>query len=1179
MRLASTTPTRAAPLAFSNSGRHPSRSFPLPPTSHSASPAVPYPPSPDTGIIDDLNSADLAADLDLGDGDVPATYDDFVQALGRALLHRASRRPSLPTHPRGHPVKPLKDLYALACNDFDAHRPRSNANRMSLAQFVRLCDGALPALSRRHSPAAAAVVFARCRRGADERLSFDNFVAAMALVASETGKTFEAVAAAAAAHAANGAPAVSPDRAHAASSARRRSVAPKTAKSTEFPRGSLRERGALRERGVNGQSDGVGDGIGDGIGNPMSGDGTRDGIPVDGTVPTASSALERSASNPSESSFASADRDGDGLLSPDEVVTALLGTSSAPSERDDASDLVATLFEDVDLDRDGRVCFSEYEALCKKITRALRRRTIAVGAGAGDAPPVPPEYFRDAALERAFAGYCRLGAPRADRDAKHKHLAMDERRFLRLLADAKLAGGGASVSKENARLRFARRRSKRVDFRGFVDALAGAASHAGTTLEEAAKRVRALPDPDVVPVAGSGGEPSFMAPIASKTPARPASARFGSAGSYDGFAARVKTAPEARVARPASARPASRRASDDWGATFIPPARNAAEAKAEAEATIVPAVVPVPVPVPVPAHVPAAILPPAARRITHSVSFADDASEELPAASAPAGASAPAPSRPRPRVEVPAMSKPQSDAVAGVFRATRAPDADGVRVDEFVHLLVAAGIPSEAARRAFVRVVANANDPDADADDPEAEADLDAFVDAVAETAAETDETFFRVAAAVVDAAIRMEEEKEAAAAKEEANEEAFEERRATTRVATRTAAAALAADAAAERAAAAGAPTRAEKADVEDDAFETSPEASPDALSDDEQAADVEEAADDEAPPSEAPRAASESVLSAPPSTPTPASPAASALALTPPSDAPATPATPAPPPPASPPPAFPPPASPPPPPPDVPEETLRVWRSEFDAHDESGVGRVDVQSLSFALAKLRLLEDVDVEQAARTLESELVRLGRDPAAEGGFDFDAFRWFASALVALRESPDARPSAKPVPVRREFVFDDAHPFAAYFARVASNGEIDGETFAARLRDAGLVDGTILSDTGVDVVFARARARHVGGGRKVPYRIYLGALSLTAGHVGLDFAAVVERLTATVEATVEASVEAPVEASVEASVQVPVEAPVTPVERRAAAKGSGSGSGSGKKKSRFGSLFSRSASSK
>ena len=187
--------------------------------------------------------------------------------------------------------------------------------------------------------------------------------------------------------------------------------------------------------------------------------------------------------------------------------------------------------------------------------------------------------------------------------------------------------------------------------------------------------------------------------------------------------------------------------------------------------------------------------------------------------------------------------------------------------------------------------------------------------------------------------------------------------------------------------------------------------------------------------------------------------------MASTPPRGAPATPATPAPPSP---------------PPPDVPEEIVRAWRSEFDAHDESGVGRVDAQSLSFALAKLRLLEDVDVEQAARTLESKLVQLGRDPAAEGGFDFDAFRWFASALLALREASDVCPSAKPVPVRREFVFDDAHPFAAHFAGVASDGEIDGETFAAHLRAAGLVDGTILSDTGVDVIFARAKARHVGG---------------------------------------------------------------------------------------------------
>ena len=130
------------------------------------------------------------------------------------------------------------------------------------------------------------------------------------------------------------------------------------------------------------------------------------------------------------------------------------------------------------------------------------------------------------------------------------------------------------------------------------------------------------------------------------------------------------------------------------------------------------------------------------------------------------------------------------------------------------------------------------NDLDADA---EAEADLDAFVDAVAETAAETDETFFRVAAAVVDAAIRAEEEKE-----EAEEEEAFEERRLTTRAATRTTGAECS-----------GVGRRASgrvQADVDDEAFETSPD---------------EEAAD------EAPRAASEPLISDPPSTPTSEAPA----------------------------------------------------------------------------------------------------------------------------------------------------------------------------------------------------------------------------------------------------------------------------------------------------------------
>ena len=54
------------------------------------------------------------------------------------------------------------------------------------------------------------------------------------------------------------------------------------------------------------------------------------------------------------------------------------------------------------------------------------------------------------------------------------------------------------------------------------------------------------------------------------------------------------------------------------------------------------------------------------------------------------------------------------------------------------------------------------------------------------------------------------------------------------------------------------------------------------------------------------------------------------------------------------------------------------------------------------------------------------------------------------------------------------------------------------------RAAQMTDDLKLTETGVDVMFARARARHQGKGRAVPYRIFLGALSLAAGHLGMDF---------------------------------------------------------------------------
>ena len=147
------------------------------------------------------------------------------------------------------------------------------------------------------------------------------------------------------------------------------------------------------------------------------------------------------------------------------------------------------------------------------------------------------------------------------------------------------------------------------------------------------------------------------------------------------------------------------------------------------------------------------------------------------------------------------------------------------------------------------------------------------------------------------------------------------------------------------------------------------------------------------------------------------------------------------------------------------------------------------------------------------------------DPSGVGALDLDAFIAVGAAVRALKLGGRAKPSAKPVPVQREYVFDDSHPFAAKFRAIADvNGEIDGDSYRALLDRAGLLhDGsrgssetpeTRLTSAGAGVVFARAKARHPGHGRRVPYRIFLGALSLSAGHLGMSFAEVVERIMAT-----------------------------------------------------------------
>ena len=86
----------------------------------------------------------------------------------------------------------LRDLFHLCCNDFDRARPKSNASRLTLHQWLVVCDGA-DLLTRRFTRDAAAVVFARCRRGAETGLGLDQFITCLASLAAETGKTFEAV--------------------------------------------------------------------------------------------------------------------------------------------------------------------------------------------------------------------------------------------------------------------------------------------------------------------------------------------------------------------------------------------------------------------------------------------------------------------------------------------------------------------------------------------------------------------------------------------------------------------------------------------------------------------------------------------------------------------------------------------------------------------------------------------------------------------------------------------------------------------------------------------------------------------------------------------------------------------------------------------------------------------------
>ena len=203
--------------------------------------------------------------------------------------------------------------------------------------------------------------------------------------------------------------------------------------------------------------------------------------------------------------------------------------------------------------------------------------------------------------------------------------------------------------------------------------------------------------------------------------------------------------------------------------------------------------------------------------------------------------------------------------------------------------------------------------------------------------------------------------------------------------------------------------------------------------------------------------------------------------------------------------------------------ETKLRVWRAEFDQQLRryGSTDYLDLELCTFSLAKLRLLENISVSVAALTLEAYLSTFLAEKNNESCadvdesntdqvcLDFAAFCRFAKALedVSTRHTEGAASTAStnPVPVAKEYVFDPTHKFLILFNELAdSNFEINGELFGCLLRAAQMTDDLKLTETGVDVMFARARARHQGKGRAVPYRIFLGALSLAAGHLGMDF---------------------------------------------------------------------------
>ena len=174
--------------------------------------------------------------------------------------------------------------------------------------------------------------------------------------------------------------------------------------------------------------------------------------------------------------------------------------------------------------------------------------------------------------------------------------------------------------------------------------------------------------------------------------------------------------------------------------------------------------------------------------------------------------------------------------------------------------------------------------------------------------------------------------------------------------------------------------------------------------------------------------------------------------------------------------------------------EEERAVWAQEFKSRDESKSGFVDVERVSFALAKLRLLEDVDVALAAPSSRRASRSWTRRARARWTWTRSS-RWVArsgaqarrrraerkagsrAARVRLRRLPPVR---RQVPSHRRRQRRDRRRLVPRAARsrgfvIARRRRVHLPTVHMSRRTPS--GATRLTNAGAGVVFARAKARH------------------------------------------------------------------------------------------------------